>query len=113
MEINRMNVLAVCEEYIHQVWCMENLKDGGMFAVYGLEQHRVKLHDELCDLLEIDHEKSKDILSYLDEKIGLDYSKMPSGSELRNYAEKLLDLLNSEKANGELNRDFNDEDRIT
>lgn len=106
MEINRMNVLAVCEEYIHQVWCMENLKDGGMFAVYGLEQHRVKLHDELCDLLEIDHEKSKDILSYLDEKIGLDYSKMPSGSELRNYAEKLLDLLNSEKANGELNRDL-------
>lgn len=103
MAINRMNALTLCEEYIHQVWCMENLKDGGMLAVYGLEQHRIKLHDELCDLLEIDHKKSKDILLYLDEKIGLDSSKMPSESDLRNYAEKLLDLLNSEKANGKLN----------
>lgn len=100
MALDRMNALALSEEYIHQVWCMENLKDGGMFAVYGLEQHRVKLHDELCNLLEIDREKSKDILSYLDEKIGLDFTKMPSKSELKNYAEKLLDLLNSEKAKG-------------
>lgn len=89
----RENISKLCEEYIHQVWCMEELKDGGAFALYGLEQHLNKLHDELCDMLEIDHEKSKDILFYLDEKIGLDFSKMPSESDLRNYAEKLLDLL--------------------
>lgn len=102
MKSDRTNILNLCEEYIHQVWCMEDLKDGGMFAVYGLEQHRIKLHDKLCDMLEIDHEKSKDILSYLDEKIGLNFSKMPSESDLRNYAEKLLDLLLKEKEVGNI-----------
>lgn len=101
--MNRTDELNLCEEYIHQVWCMESMKDGGMLAVYGLEQHRIELHDRLCDLLEIDHIKSKDILSYLDEKIGLDLSKMPSESDLKNYAEKLLNLLNAEKEKGNLN----------
>lgn len=102
MKADRKIALKLCEEYIHQVWCMEDLKDGGMFAVYGIEQHRIKLHDELCDLLEIDHEKSKDILSYLDEKIGIDFSKMPSESDLRNYSEKLLELLLKEKEDGNI-----------
>ena len=102
MATNRLNALSLCEEYIHQVWCMEDLKEGGVPALYGLEQHRIKLHDELCDLLEIDHIKSKDIFSYLDEKIGLDFSNVPSESDLRNYSEKLLDLLLSEKEIGNL-----------
>lgn len=93
----RENALKLCEEYIHQIWCIESIKDGGMFAVYGLEQHRIKLHDELCGLIEIDHVRSKDILSYLDEKIGLDFSKMPTESDLRVYSEKLLNLLLQEK----------------
>ena len=42
MEFNRKNPTQLCEEYIHQVWCMGNMKDGGMLAVYGLEQHRAK-----------------------------------------------------------------------
>lgn len=95
----RESVLKLCEEYIHQIWCIESVKDGGMLTVYGFEQHRIELHDELCDALEIDHAKSKGILSYLDEKIGLDFSKMPSESDLRNYAEKLLDLLVKDKEN--------------
>ena len=98
----RSDTLKLCEEYIHQIWCIESVKDGGMFAVYGLEQHRIKLHDEICDMLEIDHEKSKDILSYLDEKIGLDFSRIPSETDLRNYAEKLLDLLLEEKELGSI-----------
>lgn len=102
MKTDRTNALKLCKEYIHQVWCMEDLKDGGVFAIYGIEQHRIKLHDELCDLLEIDHEKSKNILSYLDEKIGIDFSKMPSESDLRNYSEQLLDLLLKEKENGNI-----------
>lgn len=97
------NAIMLCEEYIHHVWCMEDLKDGGMLALYGLEQHRIELHEKLCDLLEIDREKSKEILSYLDEKIGLDFSKMPSKSDLKNYAEKLLNVLNNLKADGKLN----------
>lgn len=102
MEINRLDAAALCEEYIHQIWCIESLKDGGVFAVYGLEQHRIKLHDELCSLLGIDHDKSEDILLFLDEKIGLDFSKTPSKSDLRNYAEMLLDLLLKEKENGQI-----------
>ena len=98
----RLDTLKLCEEYIHQIWCIESMKDGGMFAVYGLEQHRIKLHDKLCDMLEIDHEKSKDILSYLDEKIGLNFSSMPSESDLKNYAEMLLDLLLKEKEFGSI-----------
>lgn len=98
----RTDTLKLCEEYIHQIWCIESMEDGRMFAVYGLEQHRIKLHDELCHMLKIDHEKSKDILSYLDEKIGLDFSSMPSESDLRNYAEKLLDLLLKEKELGSI-----------
>lgn len=98
----RENELKLCEEYIHQIWCIESVKDGGMFAVYGLEQHRIKIHDELCDMLGIDHVKSKDILSYLDEKIGLDFSKIPSESDLRDYSEKLLNLLLKEKEVGNI-----------
>lgn len=99
---NRMNILKLCEEYIHQIWCIESVKDGGVFAAYGLEQHRTNLHDKLCDMLEIDHVRSEDILSYLDEKIGIDFSKTPSESDLRNYAEKLLDLLLKEKEVGNI-----------
>ena len=100
--MDRTEALNLCEEYLHQVWCMESMKDGGMLAVYGLEQHRIRLHDALCDLLEIDHIKSKDILSYLDEKIGFDFSRIPSESDLRNYADKLLNLLLEEKEKGNI-----------
>lgn len=99
---NRTDILKLCEEYIHQIWCIENMKEDGIFAVYGLEQHRIELHDELCDLLDIDHEKSKDILSYLDEKIGISFSKIPSKSDLKNYSENLLELLLKEKEVGNI-----------
>jgi len=36
----RTNILDLCEEYIYQVWRMEDLKDGGAPTLYGLEQHR-------------------------------------------------------------------------
>lgn len=102
MEMNKIKVLDVCEAYIHQVWCMEQLREDGIFAVYSLEQHRIKIHNELCELLEIDHEKTQTITSYLDEKIGLNFSEMPGKSDLRNYAEKLLNILLEEKRKGNL-----------
>lgn len=95
--MDRTKPLDLCMEYIHQVWCMEQLKDTGFLGVYGMEQHRVELHEQLCSLLDIDHVKSKEILNYLDEKIGVDFSDTPSDSELRNYGQKLLDLLVDEK----------------
>lgn len=100
--MDRTNALNVCEEYLHQVWCMKNMKDGGVFALYGLEKHRVDLHDYLCALLKIDHVKSKKILSYLDEKIGFDFSKTPSENDLKYYADKLLNLLIGEKEKGNI-----------
>lgn len=102
MAHDRTNPLDLCEEYIHQVWCMENMKDSGAFGLYSLEQHRIELHNILCDLLDIDHYASKDILSYMDEKLGIDFSKLPSASDLRYYAEKLLDLLKEEKDKGNI-----------
>jgi hypothetical protein len=88
-------------EYIHQVWCIEQLKDAGLLGVYGMERHRIELHEQLCKLLAIDHVKSKEILSYLDEKIGVDFFDTPSDSELRNYGQKLLDLLLTQELNPE------------
>lgn len=100
--MDRTHALSLCEEYLYQVWCIEDMKNSGAVALYGLEQHRLELHNYLCDALEIDHVKSKDILSYLDEKIGFDYSKMPSKSDLKTYADKLLNLLIEEKKNGNI-----------
>lgn len=28
--MNRTEVLDLCEEYLHQLWCMEDMKDGGI-----------------------------------------------------------------------------------
>ena len=82
--MDKINALNLCEEYLYQVWCMENIEDS------------------LCNLLKIDHAKSKDILSYLDEKIGFDFSKTPSESDLKYYADKLLNLLIEEKEKGNI-----------
>lgn len=100
--MDRVKALNLCEEYLHQIWCMESMKNDGFFALYGLEQHRIVVHNSLCDLLGIDHEKSKTILSYLDEKIGFNFSKMPGKSDLKYYAEKLLSLLLEEKEKGNI-----------
>lgn len=95
MEKRTLNDL--CEEYIHQVWCIEDMKELGAAGLYALEMHRIDLHDAICDSLGIDHVKSKEILSYLDEKIGIDFSVVPTDSMLRDYAEKLINLLEKNK----------------
>lgn len=91
-------LIKKCEEYVHLFWCMEDLKDGGIFAVYGLEQHRIELHNEICDMLGIDHERSKTILSFLDKSIGLNLSEQPSDAELSEYGIKLADLLTEKQS---------------
>lgn len=96
--MDRTNPLDLCMEYIYHVWCIEQLKDTGVFGVYGMEQHRIELHEQLCKLLAIGHVKSKEILSCLDEKIGVNFFDTPSDSELRNYGQKLLDLLLTQKS---------------
>lgn len=85
--------LNICEQYIWQICCMADMADGGAPALYGLEQHRIELHERLCDLFGIDHVKSKEVLSYLDDKIGVDLSCLPSDDYLEIYAQKLCDYL--------------------
>ena len=85
--------LALCEEYIWQLCCMVNMADGGAPALYGLEQHRIELHNRLCDLFGIDHIKSKECLSYLDDKIGVDLSTLPSDDYLEIYGRHLCNYL--------------------
>ena len=85
--------LSICEQYIWQICCMVTMADGGAPALYGLEQHRIELHDRLCDLFKIDHNKSKEVLSYLDDKIGLDLSILPDDDSLSVYAQNLCEYL--------------------
>ena len=47
--------------------------------------------------MKIDKVKSKEILPYLDEKIGLDFNKELSNSDIKIYAKKLIKLLNIER----------------
>lgn len=101
----RRSALDLCEEYLHQVWCMEQMRGEGGFALYGLDQHRMNIHERLCELLSIDYDKSKDILLFLDEKLGIDFSRMEPDSNLKGYAEKLLYLLEKEKENGTIVRE--------
>ena len=100
--MDRVKALELCEEYLHQIWYIESMKDDGFFVLYGLEQHRIVIHNSLCALLGIDNAKSKSILSYLDEKIGFDFSKIPGKSDLKYYSEKLLNLPLEEKEKGNI-----------
>ncbi|MGL6200583.1 MAG: hypothetical protein ACRC3H_16765 [Lachnospiraceae bacterium] len=65
-------IMEMLQEYIQLAWNMFDMRDAGVFGLYGLEQHRITLHDAICQALDIDRDKSKDILSCLDTKIGLD-----------------------------------------
>lgn len=93
----REELIKKCKMYVHQVWCMMDLAEGGVGAVYGLEQYRLRLHDEICELLNIDRIKSKTVLSYLDESIGLDLENRPDDEDIEKYGVKLADLLISKQ----------------
>ena len=87
-----MDKLNVCKEYIWQLCNIESLNVDGFFAVYGLEQSRIEIHNKLCDLFKIDREKSKDILSHL-EKIKIDTTTFPSDEDLEKYANRLVEYI--------------------
>lgn len=76
---------------------METMRESGIFGLYTLEKHRLELHNAICEKMKIDKVKSKEILPYLDEKIGLDFNKELSNSDIKIYAKKLIKLLNIER----------------
>lgn len=76
--------------YIDTIYRIEIMKANGVGSIYGLEQHRIKKHEELCGSIGIDKEKTKDICKCLDKSIGFNLS------DLRNdyhYLEKYAKLL--------------------
>ena len=80
------------KEYIHLAATMVQLSEGGIFALYGLEQHRIELHEKICEVFDIDKTKSKDILNYLEEKLNFSFYDLNSDT-LDEYTEKLYDYL--------------------
>ena len=79
-------------EYIHLVGTMIQLSEGGIFALYGLEQHRMELHDKICEVFGIDKVKSKGILNYLEEKLNFSFYDL-NDDILDEYTEKLYSYL--------------------
>ena len=87
----------LCKEYIWQIKMMIDLSDGGPFGLYGLEQHRIRLHENICNAFEIDHDKSKSVLSYLDEVLNFDFTQDLEEEKLNEYANILCDYLENHK----------------
>ena len=79
-------------EYIHLAATMVQLSEGGIFALYGLEQHRIELHNKICEVFDIDKIKSKDILNYLEEKLNFSFYDL-NDDILDEYTEKLYNYL--------------------
>jgi len=79
-------------EYIHTISIMEEMVDGGVFALYGMEQYRIELHDMICETFNIDRTKSKELLNYLDEKLNFSFNDL-NDDILEEYTEKLYNYL--------------------
>ena len=79
-------------EYIYSVYTMIELSEGGIFALYGIEQHRMDLHDMICETFDIDKIKSKELLNYLEEKMNFSFYEF-NDDILDDYTEKLYNYL--------------------
>ena len=90
--MKKRNAKELIKEYIYQIYVITQLMDGGVFAIYGLEQHRMNLHDEICKTFNIDRIKSKDLLNYLEEKLNFSFDDF-NDEILDDYTEKLYNYL--------------------
>lgn len=86
------NPKELIREYIHLAATMVQLSEGGIFALYGLEQHRIDLHDKICEVFDIDRVKSKDLLNYMEEKLNFSFCDL-NDDILDEYTEKLYNYL--------------------
>jgi hypothetical protein len=78
--------------YIDSIYRIESMRVDGVTGIYGLEQHRINKHGELCDLLMIDRDKTKDICLNLDKSIGFDLEELHNDYEfwIYKYAQRLV-----------------------
>lgn len=79
--------------YIDSVYRIEEMRSMGVTGLYGLEQQRIKTHDELCEILGIsDKSVTKDICLYMDRSIGFDIEELNRDYDyfIEKYAKKLV-----------------------
>ncbi len=86
------NPKELIKEYIHLAATMVQFSEDGIFALYGLEQHRMDLHDKICEVFDIDRVKSKDLLNYMEEKLNFSFYDLTDDT-LDEYTEKLYNYL--------------------
>lgn len=86
-------LVDLAARYIHSVLAIESVRDGGFFAVYGMEQHRRDAHEALCEALGVDQEATKEICLFMDKSIGLPLHEMLEDDELEKYGKLLIDKL--------------------
>ena len=91
-DIKQREPKELIKEYIHTISVMNELADGGIFALYGIEQHRIDLHCMICEAFGIDRIKSKELLNYLDEKLNFSFNDL-NDDILDEYTEKLYNYL--------------------
>ena len=90
--MEKRDTKGLIREYIHQIYVMTQLMDGGILSLYGIEQHRMNLHDAICEAFNIDRIKSKDLLNYLEEKLNFSFDDF-NDEILDDYTEKLYNYL--------------------
>jgi len=79
-------------DYIDSVYRIESMKLEGIFGLYALEMQRIDKHEELCNLLNISKEDTKNICLNLDKSIGFDIAELEKDYEfyIEKYAKKLI-----------------------
>lgn len=61
------NKLEICKEYCFLVKEIENISKQFEISIYGLNQRRIELHNELCKVFEISKEQCLGITDRLNE----------------------------------------------
>lgn len=85
--------VKAAENYIDVILSINDLGLTGIGSMYGLDSFRMEHHKELCDIIEIDRNSTKDICSRLDKHIGLKFGEEVSDRKLNDYAKKLVQKL--------------------
>jgi hypothetical protein len=79
------NLLDLCELYLDAVANASNMvRQFGLMSCYAFETQRQDIHNEMCQLLNLDYGKVGDILCNLEEEIGLPPAPI-DGDEFRSY----------------------------
>jgi hypothetical protein len=94
--------IQAAKSYLHTIYCIEQMKDGGFAGLYGLEQQRTIQHEKLCEILHVNKIQSKEITFHLDKYIDFDVKELDEFNEnskafrlgyeyvLEKYAVKLI-----------------------